>query len=252
MMTDEREDALIRLRDLQKQSERRHMHEESFFLNEEELASVQSEFPESALIRYDGGYEGARKKKVIFLRDEEDGFSDIVCLKAETDQRFRTIGHRDILGSLMSLQIDRHSFGDFWMEENCIYLYTSDQMGRFLEDNLTRISRLNVSFHRIEEHPVQVFYTKKVDAVIASERLDAIVASLAHCSRNEAKEMIRQGKVQINHRVLEAPDKMCDNGNTISIRGTGHFTYQGVRNHTKKDRIVAEFLQDIQGKERSS
>ena len=152
----------------------------------------------------------------------------------------------------MSLQIDRHSFGDFWMEENCIYLYTSDQMGRFLEDNLTRISRLNVSFHRIEEHPVQVFHTKKIEVVIASERLDAVVAALVHCSRNEAKEMIRQGKVQINHRVLEAPDKMCDNGNTISIRGTGRFTYQGVRNHTKKDRIVAEFLQDIQGKERSS
>ena len=247
MMTEgkETESVLVHLRDLKKQSERRYMHTESGFLNEEELAAARREFPESALVRYEGGYPEARKKKVIFRKDEEDDLCDVVCISAETDLRFRTIEHRDILGALMSLQIDRRSFGDFWREERHIYLYTSAQMARFLCDNLLRIANQNVSFSQIEEHPSQVFKTKKIKAVIASERADAVVAALAHCSRSEAKQMIRAGLVQFNHVTLVEADELCDNNVTISIRGTGRFTYLGASGRTRKDRITAEFLQSI-------
>ena len=227
------------------------MHTESFFLNESEQAEVKEQFPPSLFIRYEGGYESARKKKVIFPLDEEDDFSDIVCIKAEIDQRFRTIGHRDVLGSLMSLQIDRHSFGDFWIEEDCIYLYTSSSMAKFLCDNLKRIGPLSVDFKEIEEHPVQTFYTKEIEVIVSSERIDAFTAALAHVSRKEAVEMIREQHVQINHRPIAGPDELCDNGCTISIRGAGRFTYKGIVRTTRKDRIVAAFLQDIQGKERT-
>ena len=239
------ETVLVHLRDLQRQSERRFMHTEFSFLNEEEQAAARTEFPASDLIRYEGGYPDAMKKKVIFLRDEEDDLCDIVCLKAQIDQRFKGITHRDVLGALMSLQIDRHSFGDFWIEQDRIYLYTSQQMGRFLCDNLVRISSLNVSFEITDEHPSQEFRTKKIKAVIASERADAIVAALAHCSRNEAKQMIRSGKVQFNHVTLVDVDEVCDNNVTISIRGTGRFRYLGAVGKTRKDRITAEFLQSI-------
>ncbi len=236
---------LVRLKDLQRQSERQNRHIESFFLNEEELAIAQTEFKEGPLLRYDGGYENALKKKAIFLSDEEDGFSDIVCLQADVDQRFRKISHRDILGALMHLQIDRHSFGDFWIEENHIYIYTSSLMAEFLIDNLIRISNLNVSFYLIEDHPEQKFQYKKRTAIVSSLRLDAIVASLAHISRTDAKHMITQGSVQVNHVTLVEPDELCNNNCTISIRGKGRFRYTGSVHKTKKDRIVVEFLESI-------
>lgn len=236
---------LVRLKDLQRQSERQNRHIESFFLNEEELAVAQAEFKEGPLLRYDGGYENALKKKAIFLSDEEDGFSDIVCLQADIDQRFRKISHRDILGALMHLQIDRHSFGDFWIEENHIYIYTSSLMAEFLIDNLIRISNLNVSFYLIEDHPEQKFQYKKRTAIVSSLRLDAIVASLAHISRTDAKHMITQGLVQVNHVTLVEPDELCNNNCTISIRGKGRFRYTGSVHKTKKDRIVVEFLESI-------
>ena len=112
---------------------------EPFFLNEEELAAAQKVFFPSETVRYDGGYQEARKKKVIFSPEGEDDFSDIVCLMAEIDNRFRPIGHRDVLGALMHLQIDRHSFGDFWVDDRHIYLYTTAVMGRFLCQELNRI-----------------------------------------------------------------------------------------------------------------
>lgn len=233
------------LKDLKNKSQTWHRSLASAFLNEEEQSAMSRIFPASGLIRYDGGYPEARKKKVIFLKDEEDDFSDIVCLKAEIDQRFRRIGHRDILGALMHLQIDRSAFGDFWIDDNHLYLYTSTSMASFLIDNLTRINQLSVSFEETSERPAQVFQTKKITCVVASERADALVAGLTHCSRTEAKEMIRAGMVQINHVMLEEADKMCDNNVTISIRGYGRFTYIGTNHATKSGRIAADFLQYI-------
>lgn len=242
MMTNQDEYAslIAHLQDLQDKSMTWHKTMSSSFLNEEELAHVSRFFPESDQIRYDGGYLNARKKKVIFVFDKEND-SDITCISARIDQRFRKIGHRDVLGALMHLQIDRHSFGDFWIEENRIYIYTSESMARFLCENLTKVNQLSVHFEEIEQRPEQIFQTKLMTVIIASERLDAIVAGLTHLSRQKAKEMILQGLVQVNHIVLEAPDKMCDNNVTISIRGKGRFRYLGVIKKTKSDRLLAEF-----------
>lgn len=228
------------LLDLEEKSTTWHKTMESAFLNEEEVAQMRLFFPESSHIVYWGGYPEARKKKIVFRYDEEDDFFDIVCICAKIDQRFRKIGHRDILGALMHLQIDRHSFGDFWIANECIYLYTSHAMANFLCDNLTRINQLSVHFECIKECPSQIFQTKIVTCVVASERLDALVAGIAHISRSKAKEMIRQGYVQVDHITLEAPDKLCDNNVTISIRGFGRYKYLGILRNTKSDRILAE------------
>ena len=242
MMTNQDEYAslIAHLQDLQDKSMTWHKTMSSSFLNEEELAHVSRFFPESESICYEGGYPNARKKKVIFVYDVENE-SDITCISARIDQRFRKIGHRDVLGALMHLQIDRHSFGDFWIEENHIFIYTSKAMARFLCENLVKVNQLSVHFEEIEQRPEQVFQTKLMTVIIASERLDAIVAGLTHLSRQKAKEMILQGLVQVNHIVLEAPDKMCDNNVTISIRGKGRFRYLGVIKKTKSDRLLAEF-----------
>ena len=242
MMTNQDEYAslIAHLHDLQDKSMTWHKTMSSSFLNEEELAHVSRFFPESESICYEGGYPNARKKKVIFVYDVENE-SDITCISARIDQRFRKIGHRDVLGALMHLQIDRHSFGDFWIEENHIFIYTSKAMARFLCENLVKVNQLSVHFEEIEQRPEQVFQTKLMTVIIASERLDAIVAGLTHLSRQKAKEMILQGLVQVNHIVLEAPDKMCDNNVTISIRGKGRFRYLGVIKKTKSDRLLAEF-----------
>ena len=112
-------------------------------------------------------------------------------------------------------------------------------MADFFIQNLTRINQLSVHFECMEEHPVQHFHLKEMQVVAASERIDALVASIAHCSRAQAKQMIHQGFVSINHEVLDRPDEVCDNNDTISIRKVGRFIYRGVQHKTKSDRIVA-------------
>lgn len=233
------------LEDLRDKCETWHKNMRSGFLNEEEQAAMTYDFPASEWIRYEGGYPGARKKRVIFLDHEENDFSDIVCISSRIDQRFRKISHRDVLGALMHLQIDRHSFGDFWVCEDAVHLYTSSSMAGFLIQNLTRINQLNVRFEINENHPVQQFQTKRYTVIAASLRMDAVVAAIAHFSRAQAKEMIKAGLVQLNHIVLVSPDKLCDNNDTISIRGKGRFRFVEVVRKTNSDRIAIEIEQSI-------
>ena len=247
--------------DLREKCQIRHCSAASDFLTEAELTAVMEIFPPSALIRYDGGYEEAAKKKVIFLYDEEDDFSDIVCLQAKIDQRFRKISHRDVLGALMHLQIDRHSFGDFWIDDGMLYIYTAEPMAQFLIDNLTRVNQLRIQLERTDKRPAQVFNTRSFTRVVASARLDALVAGMnvtasvpdfhalvagiLNCSRDHAKNMIREGLVSVDHRVLEAPDELCNNNVTISIRGSGRYVFKGLLRKTKSGRSAAEFMQYI-------
>lgn len=244
-MNEEREELSAHLADLQEKSQRWHTHTCSHFMNEEESAYVQKIFRPSPYVKYDGGYEGARKVKVIFLYDEEDDFSDVVCLKAEVDQRFRKIGHRDVLGAIMSLQVERSAFGDFWLEDNMLYLYTEEEMADFFILNLTRINQLSIHLERSGEHPVQHFAMRSFTVTAASERADALVAALAHISRSKASALIRQGLVMVNHEPLAAGDEVCDNNVTISIRGIGRFIYLGYERKTKAGRIAAQFQQFI-------
>lgn len=233
------------LKDLQEKSERWHTHTCSSFLNEEEQAVMQKIFPVGPYIHYDGGYQGAQRKKIIFTYDEDDTWSDVVCIGAKIDQRFRKISHRDVLGALMHLQIERSAAGDLWVKDDHIYIYTTEDMAPFLTSNLIRVNQLSVSFEVLDHCPIQVFNTKEVRVVMASERADAVVAALSHCSRSQAKDMIRQGMVQVDHVVLEEPDEVCNNNVAISIRGIGRFVYIGYDRTTRNGRIAAVFRQYI-------
>ena len=81
--------------------------------------------------------------------------------------------------------------------------------------------------------------------LLGLDEIKGSLIALDHVSRAKAKEMIRQGLVQLNHRPLADADEVCNNNVTISIRGVGRFQYVGTERTTKSDRIVAVFQQSI-------
>ena len=185
------------------------------------------------------------KKKVIFLPMGEGGFSDVVCLKAKINQKFRKIGHKDVLGALMALQVERSSFGDFWVEEGAVYLYTSEDMVSFFERYFTQVNQLRIHWERLENYPVYKRAFQVFEVVVASNRLDAMVAALMKTSREKAKRQIQAGQVFLNHEMIEEASKLCHNGTTISIRGCGRFQFIEMIRQTKSGRLVASMKQYI-------
>ena len=68
-------------------------------------------------VKTSGGYHEAERIRVAFARNDYDGPVDfgLTALKVTWDDRYRLIGHRDVLGSLMGLGIDER----FWVISSC-------------------------------------------------------------------------------------------------------------------------------------
>ena len=86
-----------------------------------------------APIAYDlfGGYENCERKMVRFGSENDFGYEvdfPIKCIKIEPlAKKFaKAYTHRDYLGSLMSLGIDRKKFGDIFVDGMDAYMYADE------------------------------------------------------------------------------------------------------------------------------
>lgn len=233
------ESFVARVQDWIDQSERYHKPIITPFLNETECALVEKICGKQTPYRMDGGYPNATLKRVVFF--SEDDFSLVVCLCATFNTKFETIGHRDVLGALMNIGIERNQLGDLWVNDNMIVCYTSQKQADYIIQNCTKIKRSNIEFKVSDRHYEQIVKKERFTTTISSERLDNVVSAMIQKSRSIAQEYIVSQKVRVNHETLEETSKLCNNGDTISIRGVGKFIYLGKLKTTRKDRILIEF-----------
>lgn len=191
-------------------------------------------FPEYIAALADGGdlYETA----VQFLG--ADAFSDIAPLKI-AGGGFRDFTHRDYLGSLLSLGLERDVIGDIApIDEYSAYVFVDCRVAGFLLDAELRVASDRVKVTRAvlpDGYRVERKY-KPIADTVASPRLDGVVAALCNLSREAAKEKITAGDVEQNYEAVERPDAAVNAGDAISVRGVGKFCIDSVSDPTKKGR----------------
>ena len=96
-----------------------------------------------------GGCDGADRVVVRFGNSDELGYEvpfPIVCLHIKPlMQKFADeLSHRDFLGALMNLGIDRSTVGDIKVGEKQAYLFCLDSIAEFICDNLEQIKHTHV------------------------------------------------------------------------------------------------------------
>lgn len=210
------------------------------FLTPVEQRIVAQQAPKDLFVSFYGGYENAvRKMACIQPMDLEPNY-DYVILKSTYIPQKRACTHKDVLGALMHLGLQRNQLGDIFVDENQILLACKEGMTDFICQECHKIANAIVRFK--EDYTV-VFPTASTEIIkvhVASLRMDAIVAALAHCSRSKAMDLLRSGFVKLNDVVLEENDRLCNN-DYVSIRKVGRFQFLGVENHTRKDRLILRF-----------
>lgn len=213
----------------------------SCFLSVSEQQIAEAALPWDMAYRFDGGAQNAERKKLILGPDASQLDSDIVCLTSRFSDKFVKLSHRDVLGALMNLDLERSQFGDLWIEPGRIVIYTSEELADYVIMSLTRIHKLTIRLERSVMMYEPQIEKQSFTAVVTSLRLDCIVAALCHCSRQKAQTLIRSQKVSLEHKILDDCSVLCHNESTISVRGYGRFVLKGQRGQTRSDRIVAEF-----------
>lgn len=78
---------------------------------------------------------------------------------------------------------------------------------------------------------------EQLDGIVASVRLDNIIAFATKKSRAQSAVLIQSQKVFINDRVVSSNAYECKENDVISIRGFGKFIYNGSKGETRKGRV---------------
>ena len=190
-----------------------------------------------------GGYDGAERRLALFGAEELCGYEAVppaVCLKIEpaAPKFAETLTHRDYLGALMGLGIRREVLGDIVLQGNAAYLFCMDSIAGFILENCTQIRRTAVTVTRAEALPELLAQPPELtEIIVASERLDAVVAAVWKLSRSEAKQLADDGRVYLNSCLTETPAAELRPGDMVSLRGFGRFLYEGTAAETRKGRL---------------
>lgn len=188
----------------------------------------------------EGGYAQAERCRLAFLPWEEEVHIPVLHLKAAISSSFGKLTHRDVLGALMNLGIEREKTGDLIVEQDALHMFVDPDIGNYISANLTKIKRYSV---RLEPSEEPVSYEPEIaykTLIVSSLRLDTLVSAIAKLSRAKAAVLIRGGQVKVDHVILEQTSYLCDNTCVISIRGHGRFQLKEVVKETKKGNLVIE------------
>ena len=149
------------------------------------------------------------------------------------------VDHRMVLGAVMSLGITRETLGDIIIDEDRIQIVAKDHIAQFIAMNIEKLNNHKVHFKDspIENIIISEPKTTFFNVSVASLRLDAIISSACGMSREVATEIIKKGKVKINHEEKTKPSQIAEIGDLFSVRGIGRFLLEESIGTTKKGRI---------------
>jgi len=244
-MERQEEELLLKKRfmDLSHMADQKNIVVFSNFLNLNEINLFYQVVPELKTgYRLFGGTEFAERQMIAFIPDAlyYEWEYPISCLKfTPSHPKFaEELTHRDILGALMSLGIERSRLGDIKLSDKEYYIFCEEELSDYLLTSLTSIRHTKVQGERVEAgdfHIEQKF--QDITGIIASPRLDNIVAFVTKISRNKSVSLIQSQKVFVNQKLILSNAYECKENDVISIRGHGKYIYYGHSGETRKGRI---------------
>ena len=250
-LTDEEKQFLRRLEELMERVNKRFREETTDFL-EPHLQNLSEPLlaRQGQAYLFCGGYEDAERKRLVILPpyiEPDCALAGIALVHLRGNMAFVKADHRDFLGAVLSLGIKREKFGDLYVVEDGCYVYTSAEIAEYMLMNCPRVKGVRMEAELVELNqwlPPEAA-VKPLVALVASMRIDTLAAHGFGLSRAKTIELIKAGKVKINHQEVTDADELCQAGDIISFRGKGKLKVAEVAGETKKGKLRVELLKYI-------
>ena len=213
------------------------------FLTSADAAEAFALAPEGSCRAF-GGVDGCERVLLRFGDPEDLGYEEpfpIAVIRVEplSGKYAEALTHRDYLGALMHLQIERDTIGDIVVRGKTAYVFCVSRITAFICENLTQVRHTSVRCVVPEAFPEEVRPQLVPVAVnTASERIDAVTAGLYHLPRAKAKELLGSGSVLVDGRECKNGSRLLKEGDRVSVRGFGKYVYRGIQDRTRKGREV--------------
>ncbi len=193
--------------------------------------------------RFWGGYEGAERRVCVFLADwEEDMTDDPLTALEVTPPPDAQLSHRDYLGAMMGLGLNREGLGDILVADGRGQVVCLKTVAPALLRDWREVGRYAVS---VREIPLAALEPGEKDVKVRREtfqslRFDAVAAAGFGLSRAKAAALIASGRVQLNHLPCTKPDRILEPGDSMTSKGLGKCVLARVTGESKKGRVMAE------------
>lgn len=191
-----------------------------------------------------GGFAGAmdpvREAFFADLLTAMPGLAEELPLTALriTGSGFATLTHRDFMGAILALGIERSVLGEIVVDNAGALAFTTPEMSAYLLENLTKIGRDAVQVQPYAIDPAMEIprQYEHLSVTAASPRLDGVVRALTNLSREEAAALVRTGVVERNYEPVTDVDKQLQPGDVLTIRGYGKYRIDKTDDVTKRGR----------------
>lgn len=237
-----------RLAELAEKSYRNNQYVFTNFLNMAEMNAFYEMRKEISYIPFTafGGTENCERLMLRFGSEELFGYEEpfpIVCIQAEPliEKFADNFSHRDFLGAIMNLGIEREVVGDIAIKGKRAYIFCTEKIAPYIAENLVQVKHTSMRCVVLEEAPeiLKPMFEKR-EVTAASERIDAILGKLCNLSRSQSILAFREKKVFVNGRQCENNSYQLKPKDVVTFRGFGKFVYEGMKYETKKGKVCAE------------
>ena len=197
-----------------------------------------------------GGDAGCERRAAFFLpfylAAEDFDPAEHLCA-VHFSAPFGAPGHRDYLGALMGLQIDRSVVGDILVHDEGADIIVLEDVAEFILMNFGKAGRKNLSLTREELSDLRQAVTeeKRGTGSVASPRLDSIASLIFGLPRKDAQARIEKGLVFVNNAPCLKPERQIAEGDRITVRELGRARVESFGGTSRKGRIFLDFVRNM-------
>lgn len=161
---------------------------------------------------------------------------ELALVEIDYQAKFHQLEHGQILGSLLNqLGLRRDCFGDILVNQGRAQVMVDKSLLTYVLSSIDKIGRAGVKLREVDfSQLITVEDRGKEEMVlVASLRLDAVLAAMLKLSRNEAVKLLEQERVQVNHGLVTKSTTLLTEGDLLSIRGFGRYRLKADQGLTK-------------------
>lgn len=198
-------------------------------------------------IAFHGGFDAAERRIAAFYTGEvpQDWEFPIACLELKWNPKYASPGHRDLLGAVMGLGLERDATGDIALgsEDGTAYLFTHSDVESYICANLESAGRASLKVQACGDAPaIREPEGISLRITVSSQRMDGVIAAALKLSRSEAQRMIEAGLVKRNHIIEQRGDIHLEQGDLLSVRGYGRMRVTEFEGLTRKGRLAVRLF----------
>jgi RNA-binding protein YlmH len=188
-------------------------------------------------IKTDGFFEDCERRMISFNNIYENPFP-MKLIKIQNTSKFSNLTHRDFLGGILSLGIERNKMGDLFVEGDTCYVPVHEDIESFIIYNIDKIGKVICMAEVVDnvEFLPEVSFKEEI-ILVSSLRIDGVVSKITNVSRSRAVIMIEQGQVLMNYVKMKNKSYELKGEERITIRGFGKFIIGNSIGNSKSGKI---------------